>query len=181
MIKPCVITFSGSIASGKSTLSRSLATELRWKHASFGDYIRSQAKLYGLEASRRVLQNLGQSLIGKGWEQFCRLVLDQSDWTPGEPIIIDGIRHIEVITTLRSLVSPLEVILIFISVDEETRKTRIQLRDCSEEESEQSVQNHPTEVQVNTRLQQVANLTVYGDQPPTQIIYEIMIWLHQFE
>lgn len=177
-MKPSVIAFSGSIASGKSTLSLALAGELHWKYASFGDYVRLQAKRCGLTPSRKVLQDIGQSLIEEGWEQFCRLVLIQAQWSAGEPLIVDGIRHLEAIATLRSLVAPLELWLIYISVDEITQKTRLQQRNRSAEESEQSVQNHSTEIQVKTRLQQIADLIVDGSQPVPHSIYDIVSWLH---
>ncbi|MGO8670179.1 MAG: hypothetical protein ACLQVD_02250 [Capsulimonadaceae bacterium] len=38
-----VIGFSGLARSGKTTVSREVATALGWNYASFGDYVRSVA------------------------------------------------------------------------------------------------------------------------------------------
>jgi dephospho-CoA kinase len=168
--------FSGSIASGKSSLSLLVAKELNWPYVSFGDYIRSVARFRGLPESRQVLQALGQSLIEEGWEQFCRLVLNQVPWKPGQALVIDGVRHTEAIITLRRLISPAELLVIYISTSEAVRKIRAFERG---ETLVQDVQDHPTEIQVKNQLPQMADLIVDGDKPITEINQEIAKWFRQ--
>ncbi len=178
-MKPCVLAFSGSIASGKSTLSLRIAEELNWQYASFGNHVRSVARVRGLEESREILQNIGQSLIEEGWKQFCWSVLCQARWASGEPLVIDGIRHVEAITTLRALIFPLELLLIFIDTSESIRETRLSQRSMAAYNDLQNVEDHPTEVQVKTQLRQVADMIVSGDKPIAEIIQEILVWLQQ--
>jgi dephospho-CoA kinase len=74
-MKPIVVGFAGSIASGKSTLSIEVASSLEWQRVSFGDYVRTVAQSQGLGDSREMLQAVGASLINQGMEQFCKAVL----------------------------------------------------------------------------------------------------------
>jgi len=174
-----VLAFSGKIASGKSTLSLRLAEQLNWKYTSFGDYVRDVAKLRGLENSRQELQNVGQSLIEEGWRQFCQSVLSQTNWLPGEPLVIDGIRHIEAIATLQPLVFPSKLFLIYVSTDEAIREARFAQRgEKLAEDGQRLHQEHSTEVQVEEQLPLVADLIVNGDKPIIEIIQDILIWLH---
>jgi hypothetical protein len=58
------------------------------------------------------------TLIEKDPEEFCRAVLAHYGWNAGEPLVIDGIRRVEVARALCKLVAPLEVRVIFLDVDE---------------------------------------------------------------
>jgi dephospho-CoA kinase len=128
-VKSLVLAFSGSIGSGKSTLSLSVAKALNWPYVSFGNHVRTVALLRGLGESREVLQEVGESLIQEGWEQFCKSVLAQTTWEPGEPLVVDGIRHVEAVETLQLLIVPSELLLIHITLNEPTRKARLYKRD----------------------------------------------------
>lgn len=175
-MKSYSLAFSGSIASGKSSLSLLIAKELNWPYVSFGDYVRSVARSRGLRASRQVLQAVGQSLIEEGWRQFCRSVLNQVPWKPGQALVIDGVRHIEAITTLRRLISPAGLLVIYISTSKAVRNMRALERG---ETLVQEVQDHPTEIQVKNLLLQVADLIVDGDRPITEINQELAMWFRQ--
>lgn len=177
--KPIVIAFAGSIASGKSTLSMGVAKALGWSRVGFGDYVRHVARSQGLDSSREVLQEVGATLIDQGWEEFCRAVLRQVDWKPGQPLIVDGIRHIEAVEMLRQLVAPSELLIVFIAVDGLTRKARLRQRGTTDHEHLQRVDTHPTEAQVQTVLPSVADLTVDGTQPMDDLLPKIMLWVQQ--
>jgi len=104
---PLILAFSGGIGSGKSTLSSGVAEALEWPRVSFGRYVRAVALDRGLDAeSREVLQEVGESLITAGWVPFCRAVLTQADWRPERSLVVDGIRHVEALQTLRALAAP---------------------------------------------------------------------------
>jgi hypothetical protein len=120
--RPMVLVFAGRLASGKSTLSAGVAGALGWPYVSFGEYVRQVARSRGLDWSRHVLQELGAALIGQDCEGFCRAVLGQTDWDPGQPLVIDGLRHVEAVDVLRQLVAPSTLLLIFITVNEPARK-----------------------------------------------------------
>ncbi len=82
---------SEKLGSGKSTFSEELANGLGWPRASFGDFLRNVAKSRDLEESREVLQELGESFIERGPNEFCRAVVAPDKWNSGEPLIIGGI------------------------------------------------------------------------------------------
>src|SRR5437764_382109 len=116
-----VLAVSGKIASGKSTLASTFANEVGWPYVSFGDYVRQIARQRGLEDTREVLQEIGDELIRQNLEGFCRSVLAQADWKPGQPLVIDGVRHFEVDDLLRRMVGPSKYVLTYVSVDDQTR------------------------------------------------------------
>ena len=176
-MKASVLAFAGSIASGKSTISLGVANALGWPYVSFGDYIRKIAKLRGLEDSREIFQEIGQSLIEEGWDKFCWSVLNQVEWSPGKPLVIDGIRHIEAIDTLRSIAFPAKLLLIFIEVKESTREARFLKRETYDHKNLHIVENHPVEAQVKTLLPQTADLIVRNDEPIADTLYQIIMWI----
>ena len=179
-MKSLVLAFSGSIGSGKSTLSLSVAKALTWPYISFGNYVRTVALLRGLGESREVLQEVGESLIQEGWEQFCKSVLAQATWKPGEPLVVDGIRHVEAVEMLRLLVVPSELLLIHITLNDLTRKTRLNKRSPADYAKMERIEDHSTEVQVKRRLPEIANLKVSGERSIDDIIHEILIWVQNY-
>jgi cytidylate kinase len=92
-MNPAVLAIAGPIGSGKTTATL-LAQRLGWPQDGYGDTIRAIATARGLPASRSILQQLGMELTGTGWGTFTRLVLDHARWAPGQPLILDGLRHL---------------------------------------------------------------------------------------
>lgn len=178
-MKPIVLGFAGSIASGKSTLSIEIASSLEWQRVSFGDYVRTVARNQGLDASREVLQAIGVFLISQGIEQFCKAVLEQVNWQPKQPIVVDGIRHAEIIPILRQIVAPLDFYLVFIEVSESTRKARLLERGLRDRQQWQQIEAHSTEAQVQTVLQEIADLTVDSNQKIEDLVLEIVMWVQK--
>lgn len=122
-----VLAISGHIAAGKSQLAKALAELLMWPRASFGDYIRAQARDRNLGSEREALQQLGDELIGElGWPEFCRRTLVYAELDLNQtPCIIEGIRHIEALKTLRRLFAPVPVRLIHVTAPLEIRVARL--------------------------------------------------------
>src|SRR5271170_2410837 len=95
-----ILAFSGGLGVGKSELTKAVEEKLGWKRASFGDYVRTVARAAGRDAGDRgELQRLGQALVLTNVDGFVDEVLKRADGA--ERIILDGIRHIEVLLTLR--------------------------------------------------------------------------------
>lgn len=179
-LEPIVLGIAGKIGSGKSTLSEELAKGLGWSRASFGDFLRNVAKSRGLEDSREVLQELGDSFIERSPNEFCRAVLAHYKWNSGEPLIIDGIRHAEIVEELRQLVAPLELRLIYLDVDDKTRFQRLkQLDETMEQINLERVESHRTEEQVRDRLPALADLRLPGDQSISELVSKVINWVHQ--
>jgi transcriptional regulator with XRE-family HTH domain len=179
-LEPLVICFAGRIGSGKSTLSSEVAKSLGWRRASFGDYLRTLAKSSGLDdKSREVLQYLGGGLIEKGVDDFCRAVLTHYGWNAGEPLIIDGIRHAEVVESLRKLVAPLELRVVFLEVEDEQRLKRLKAQDERMIENLTLVEGHVTEQQVKDLLPGLADLRLSSNRPVPELVSTLVNWIHQ--
>jgi dephospho-CoA kinase len=178
-LEPLVVGFAGRIGSGKSTLSNEVAKRLGWRRASFGDYLRTLAKSSGLDESREVLQYLGASLIEKGVDDFCRAVLTHYGWNAGEPLVIDGIRHTEVVESLRKLVAPLDLRVVFLEVEDEQRLKRLNAQDERTAENLELVEGHATEQQVKSLLPNLADLRLSSDRPIPELVSTLVNWIHQ--
>jgi cytidylate kinase len=178
-LEPLVLAFSGKIGSGKTTLSQQVADALGWRRASFGEYLCTFAQSQGLEVSRDVLQELGESLVARGPDDFCKTVLAHFGWNSGEPLVIDGVRHAAVFEALRRLVAPLELRLVFVSVDETTRLKRLKQTDRDVIGRLKDVESHSTEREVTDKLPSLASRHVQGDRPAKEVVREIVGWVHQ--
>jgi cytidylate kinase len=158
-LKPAVVCFSSRMGAGKSTLTTSLASSLGWPHTSFGDYVRSIADDRGAGQSREVLQRIGEELISTSLGQFTRAVVSRVPWQQG--CVIDGVRHLEVLATIKQIVSPLSVFLVFIDIPEAVRKQRLRDRGMTDREI-YAADLHETEAQVRTVIGEQADLHVNG-------------------
>jgi adenylate kinase family enzyme len=128
-MNPAVLAIAGPIGSGKTTTATLLAQRLGWPHDGYGETIRAIATARGLPGSRSILQQLGVELTDAGWGAFTRLVLDHARWAPGQPLILDGLRHLPAATSLRQAIAPLPGIIIYLDVPASTALTRARRRD----------------------------------------------------
>ncbi|GEM_PF-2496721 len=145
-VQPAAIAISGPIGAGKTTVATHLAMRLGWQRAAYGDLIRSVATSRGLTHDRATLQQIGAELIANGWNSFTRQVLDHANWTAGDPLIIDGLRHHDAATSLAMAVAPLSTLVIYLDVPEELGAARARRRDqLSCERSAHHSQRHPVE------------------------------------
>jgi dephospho-CoA kinase len=169
-----VIGFSGKIGSGKSTLSTTVAEDLRFLYSSFGSYVRKVATTRNIPFTRINLQDLGQELLSRNIHDFCIGVLNDANWSIGKSIVIDGIRHIEVIHELNRIVSPDSVKLVYLDIsDEAIRKSRISNRESDITSSDK----HTTENQIqDNSLMQTADLVVNSEKPIDVLCSEIVSW-----
>jgi len=158
-----ILAFAGKIGSGKSTLSKSVAEDLHFLYASFGNYVRKLAIDKGIAVTRPNLQDLGEQMVREDVHAFSLAVLKEAGWCPGASIVLDGIRHIEAINAIRTIVYPDVFKLIYIEIrDDEIRELRVSIR----EENLSTVDQHPTEKQImNNSLTNAADLVVNAEEP----------------
>jgi len=185
-----VLGFASRMGSGRRELSKRVATALGLPRVSFGEYIRAEASRRGLEQTREVLQDIGESLVRDDCEIFCKEVLKQADWKAGESLVVDGIRHKQVEEILEELVKPSVFLTVFLDVDDRLRFTRLPSVDLfivngEAETFQQSeierVDSHSTEAQVKALLPSTADLVVKGGSPTDLLTSKLRVWLLELQ
>jgi len=94
-------------------------------------------------------------------------------------LVIDGIRHVEAIDTLRQLVAPSKLLLVFVDISELEHEARLRQRGLTKDEKLERVETHSTEAQVRAMLPGIADLTVDGNQPIERLLHQILTWVKQ--
>jgi cytidylate kinase len=172
-----VVTFGGGMLSGKSSISSAVAEALGWPRVGFGDYVRSVARAGGLADTREALQEVGVSLISEGWEKFCRAVLSQARWSPGESLVVDGVRHREALDTLASIVTPSRLVVVHVALGRPEQEQRLKGSGVVDSERRRRILAHSTEVQAHAVLPRLADFTVDGGQAVKQETARVVEWL----
>ncbi len=162
MNRPIAAAFAGRIGTGKSSLSIALAADMHWKRASFGDFVRSIAEERGVVNSRHNLQEIGAELESSDAFAFCRDVLNFAGWISGEPVVIDGIRHVRVLEIVRELIAPIPLLFVYLDGEEQSRKARLLRRDGVDGASFVDAESHSTERDVASRLPELADLRLFS-------------------
>jgi len=174
-----IICFSGSISSGKTTISSLLADTLGWKWVSFGEYVRKMARNQSFGNSREELQAVSDSLVQQGWESFCTSVLEEVQWTQSENLVVDGIRHCEAIETLRTLCYPAEVFLVYLSITQAQQLQRAKEKGISSISELKHIESHSSEVQVYSNLRKMVDFVVDGNLPKHKLVQVITEWINK--
>jgi dephospho-CoA kinase len=173
-----VIAFSGRISSGKTSLARAVAVRGHAKYASFGEYIREVAAFIGRDAEdRKTLQEVGAFLASHP-ESLCKKTLESAAYQPGSPLVVDGIRHVEVLNTLRSQVQPSELVLVHVMAPDSSVRRRLR-EGRNINDNIKVLEQHSTEEQVNNALPLVADLIVNNPDGKNleDAVEEVISWL----
>ncbi|HKQ09499.1 MAG TPA: Shedu anti-phage system protein SduA domain-containing protein [Blastocatellia bacterium] len=144
-------------------MSKRVAQSLGLPWTSFGEYIRILARQQGRDTSIEVLQEIGATQVSGDCEGFCRAVLQQVQWEPGQSLVIDSIRHTQVEEILENLVKPSIMLTVFLDVDDRIRLTHLREENITDPSDIERVESHSTEAQVRTVLPKTADLVVKGD------------------
>jgi dephospho-CoA kinase len=139
-----VVAFGGRIASGKSTLATAVVGQLEIPSVSFGDAVRAEAARRGLPADRATLQGLGDELIAAGWDTFVDTVVRQAHWDGVEPLVVDGVRHVEAVRALERRCAPHPVVVVFIEAAPDQRAQRLARRGVGDQDIV-AADSHPNE------------------------------------
>lgn len=155
-----VVSFAGEIGSGKTSVSRRISDTLGWPRVGFGDYLRQELAKRGEDTSNRAtLQDFGQSLVASDPDGFCCSVLSSVAFVPGNNLLLDGIRHVNIQSIIRRIVMPSETKLIFLAADPTERHNRI-LRRSSDHDDLHYTEAHPVEAELRTSLPAIADAIV---------------------
>jgi cytidylate kinase len=174
-----IIVFGGSSQTGKTTLARRLADLLQCKFVSFGDNVRSEARRRGIFApTRKDLQDLGQELVQSDVVSFCREVLRTVSFSPGERLVIDGIRHREAFQAIFDLSGGQSIKLIYLYAPVEIRNARNGNQGGGAFDL-LNIDAHEVESQTNSQIRDMADLAVDASRDPNEIFAEIANWVRK--
>ncbi|TXK92500.1 AAA family ATPase, partial [Parageobacillus sp. SY1] len=178
-INPIVIAIGGKIGSGKTTIANILSKELNIKLVSFGDYVRKVAKELNIEDNRKNIQKLGNDLIDNGVKEFCTNVLKFANWTYGQSLIVEGVRHKEVLSILKQLTYQDRLLFVFVSLRDEIRKQRIMKRGKDLINDLHDIEQDSTEIQLHQDLSAYADIIINNEDDPYKTVKELLIKLKE--
>lgn len=167
---------SARMAAGKTSVSKGVAEAIYAKRISFGGVVREEAQKQSVPFTREALQDLGQSLVQEDVGKFCQRVLAEAGWTPGDSIVVDGVRHVAVLDTLRQIVQPKYFALLYLSVDRDTQRERWKSEDLTYTKSLEELEAHPTEIEVLQKLPEHADLVLDGKHSVPHIVKDVIRW-----
>jgi cytidylate kinase len=175
-----LLCFSGQIGSGKSSVSTAVAAALGWRRTGFGDYLRGEIVRRGGDPNdRKALQDLGQERVETDAAAFCRDVLAAAGFTPGDDLVIDGIRHSAIFEMLAEVSKPSEARLLFLGAHETTRNVRVQSRSDAQDFARASM--HPVEIEMQNALPQRADALLDASQPFDQVVAACLEFVHSWQ
>ena len=161
-----LVCFSGKIGSGKTSVSRGVASALGCRQTSFSAYLKAQmAERGGNPECRRGLQDLGQSRVEDDMESFCRDVLVAGGFVVGEDFVLDGVRHVGAIPYLIRIATPSEVRLIFLEAGADVRSARVERRSDSAGRDFERATSHVVEADMEADLPAAADAVFDGSLP----------------
>jgi dephospho-CoA kinase len=168
-----LLCFSGEIGSGKTSVSKQVASALDWTCVGFGDYLRSEIQRKGGDpTSREELQTLGQERVKSNPRKFCEDVLASGDYTPGDDFVIDGIRHVEIFNILTEIVAPSRAKLLYLDSKEKVRLSRINDKDDVQDFARAS--DHPVEAELGDKLPRCADGVIDANKPLKQVVEDCL-------
>jgi dephospho-CoA kinase len=103
-------------------------------------------------------------------------VIGQTTWTGSGSLILEGVRHIEILPIVREIIAPTELFIIFVDTPREVRISRLRQRGCKEGEAFDQVESHSTEIQVPS-LEKLADLRIDGTHNVEDLASEVIAWL----
>jgi dephospho-CoA kinase len=168
-----LVCFSGQIGSGKSSVSTAVADALGWRRTGFGDFLRSEiARSGGDPSSRRALQDLGQQHVDSDPEGFCREVLQDGGFRPGDDFLIDGVRHVDIFRILTHLAAPSVARLLVLQASDRARIGRVEER--HDHVDFHRAARHRVEAELPDALPRHADALVDAEQPFDKVVADCL-------
>ncbi len=147
-----VFGFCARAKGGDKEVAREWSRRLHVPLLSFGQWLKEKAEKAGALPTRRVLQQMGQEMIQtQGALEFCLEVLGKlpgSVSIPNEKFVIEGIRHAEVLQSLKSLIGEDHFVLVHIERPEGERRLLLIEDEKVPPGEVDAVMNDPTEQEI---------------------------------
>ncbi|MCC5625994.1 hypothetical protein, partial [Nostoc sp. CHAB 5715] len=130
----------------------------------------------GISPTRLAMHKKSDELAAASdFEEFSRQVIAAAKWDGNSQLVIDGIRHVEALSAVCKIVSPIPLVLIYIDIDKTVQINRFKARDGLTENDLREYEGHQTELAVATALRQAANFIVDGNGPIDHVLDQVMI------
>lgn len=169
------VALAGRIGSGKTSVAVALADRLGWQRVGFGDYVRSEATRRGLNpGSREVLQELGEELLRRDLDGFCRAVLAQADRAPDHGLVIDGVRHVAVFDALHRLLHPVPVRLVYLAASDKARQLRLEAAGRWDGSVMAKAEGHSTETDLKVALPGRADAVIDAERDLNAVLADAL-------
>ena len=167
-----ILAFAGGLGAGKSALTNAVAQKIGWARASFGDHVREVAHVARRDCKdRSELQRLGQALILTNPDGFVENVVKRAG--NAEHIVLDGLRHVEALFTLRKKYHRATIKLVYLDAPSDVRRERYIGREHVERRLLARYEQDITEAQISRILPQYADLTIDATWPLEQQVDKV--------
>jgi hypothetical protein len=158
-----VIVLSGAIGSRRSELAEKLQQRLHWPRVKFSDYIKQRIEAEGDSPNDRLLQQqYGQRLVQNHLRTFVEGVLAMApNWqADGGNLIVDGLRHVEVLLVMKELLADdFDIFYVHVKPDPLQRESGARERGINEQDMYR-YDRALSEAQMNRILPAYADLEV---------------------
>ena len=89
-------------------------------------------------------------------------------------MVIDGIRHVRILENLKKIVAPQRLLFVYLDAEDATRKARFAKRESTDAGVLTAVESHSTELDVISKLPDLADLRLSNDDDAEQDLVEII-------
>lgn len=172
------IVIAGAIKSGKTSLSKAIADRLGLSYTSFGDEVRRQAHLAGMDSSdRTVLQELGERLVYGNPGEFVQSVIAAASppRRKGEPLVLDGLRHLHVLAILRELLGETGIALIYLDAPFDVRRHKAAAHGIASDDLSKA-DSHASESEAHM-LRAAADVVIAVDDDLDELSQSVVTWV----
>ncbi|MEE4997439.1 ATP-binding protein [Pseudomonas alliivorans] len=165
-----IILISGPIASGKSTVTNELISKYGFESLSSGDYLRNLLKSKQQPATRKELQELGDSLDAETNYRWLaeRISKDKIKNSDNKKWIIDCVRKPQQVSSHRDCFGT-SIVHIHITAEPEILKARHLSRTLTSEKDYNDAKNHTNEIS-SEKLFNIADLVLSTSHTSTEEI-----------
>lgn len=128
-----VYLIAGNIGSGKTWLSNKISDLMKFDRCSFSDYIKWKCEQLGMLSNRETLVLVGQKAVSEWLSEFIYYLFNCTTEKTSEVLLIDGLRHIEVLDEIAKYCDEFEIV--YIDSNTETITRNLRTRNTLEEDN----------------------------------------------